>query len=153
MVSSDDIASLIIHYASKILKNRDGIKLLSYEVLGGKFGEESKYSSGKKHTILFKIKHTVNKEELRATVKEAISISLVDPLDLEYIDNYKVGRIRGDISISSLKLLNKSKSSVGVRGNINYIELDVYIRQSEGNSFYPFDDSDYEYDIVEKIKE
>lgn len=131
MFKIEDIAMLIKSFSEKRLKKTLNIKDMSFdENLSHKLSNNRYRGSSKKYgyMLFFKVRQTVNREEFSKKIFEAVIEECAGPLDLYYESRwYDTPQIRESFMINNVNVLNKNGTPVGVRGNINYIKLEVSI--------------------------
>jgi len=98
--------------------------------------------------IVFKVKQTVNRPELINKISDTIIESVAHKLDLFYKNRWsdEEPMIRNSFCLFSPKLLSKSMLDVGCRGNVNYISLEVRIKNM-------YDDEDIEFKVKNAIRD
>lgn len=145
MFKIEDIAMLIKSVSEKRLKTTLNIKELEFSEVDSHELSSNRYKGrGEKcgYMLFFKIKQTVNQEELPKQMFEVITEEFAKSLDLFYDSKYyDEPQIRESFRINEISVLGKSKNSVGVRGNVNYIKMEIAISD------------DYKDDIIEKVKQ
>lgn len=133
MFKIEDIAMMIKSFSEKRLRKTLKIKDMSFdESLSHELDDKSYRNRGHNESyvymIFFKIKQTVNQEEFTKKIYDSVKESLAEPLDLYYESKYYIElQIKDSFRINQVNILSKNGSFVGIRGNVNYIKLEIQI--------------------------
>lgn len=137
MFKIEDIAMIIKSFSEKRLKKTLSIRdmsfdeNLSHELSTNRY-RSLDYKCG--YMLFFKIRQTVNQEEFSRKIFEAITEEFAKPLDLYYERKYfDEPRIRESFRINNVDLLGSNNNSVGIRGNVNYIKIEIAIYDDYGD--------------------
>ena len=146
MVSVEDIALIVKHYCEKSLKKQTGIKLLDFIWEKSSITDSGRWRTVISYSLLFAIKHTVNKPGLCLSMKEDMNKSLAKRLNLIRYDKcMKEYMTRDDFSVVDVITLNKNRTGAGKRGNITYLKVQA--------SIYLYDDTTIETDLKYAVRD
>lgn len=150
MFKIEDIAMMIKSFSEKRFKKTLNIRDMSFdENLSHDLYPNRYRGSSKKcgYMLYFKIRQTVNQEEFCKRIYEAIIEECAGPLDLYYYSKwYDEPQIRDSFRIVEVGITSKNGGNVGVRGNVNYIKIEVSIVTD-------YDDDDIEFKVKTAIRD